>query len=141
MEFKEFLKKTQEEEGYNPMLFEDELEKQQIAQSQVAQQKQQQAAAAGEGSGLSGLIARYFQKANGDAIVAMDGLASDLRQGLSDYLQNKWVTDEYFKGADDKQVLFKDKMHTLLDTRSLPRLQDFLHALGQNCQTTKINAK
>lgn len=139
MEFKEYLKKTREEEGFDPMLFEDELEKQQIAQSQVAAQKQ--AAAETQGAGLSGLLARYFQKANGDAITAMDGFASDLRQGMSDFFQHKWVPEEYFQGHDDKRIQFENKLRDMLDAKTLPRLQEFLHSLGVNLQNTKNNAK
>lgn len=139
MEFKEYLKKTREEEGFDPMLFEDELEKQQIAQSQVAAQKQ--AAAETQGAGLSGLLARYFQKANGDAITAMDGFASDLRQGMSDFFQHKWVPAEYFQGHDDKRIQFENKLRDMLDAKTLPRLQEFLHSLGVNLQNTKNNAK
>lgn len=139
MDFPSF-KKIFEETGDFPKgdYFEDEL-----TQEEINTQANQHAAqeSAGYKNQLEVLLAKYFVKAGDDALTAIDGFAADLKDALSDYLQEKWLKQDYFTGNDNAYNNFRNNARQLLDVKNLPKLQDFLHSLGQAVQSLKINAK
>ena len=138
MDFPTFKKIYEETGTYTPEYFEDELEQQEIA-TQAHQQAE--AESAQYKNQLEALLARYFAKAGDDALTAIDGFASDLKEALSDYLQEKWLKQDYFTGNDNAYNNFRNNARQLLDVKNLPKLQDFMHSLGQAVQSLKINAK
>lgn len=138
MDFLKFKKIYEEQGEYPGEVFEDEME-----QNELDIQSKQAAARESEGfkNQIEVLLAKYFAKAGDDALTAIDGFAADLKDALSDYLQDKWLKQDYFTGNDNAYNNFRNNARQLLDVKNLPKLQDFLHSLGQAVQSLKINAK
>lgn len=138
MDFLKFKKIYEEQGGYSAEVFEDEME-----QNEINTQANQAAAreAAGYKNQIEVLLSKYFAKAGDDALTAIDGFAADLKDALSDFLQDKWLKKDYFTGNDNAYNNFRNNARQLLDVKNLPKLQDFLHSLGQAVQSLKINAK
>lgn len=138
MDFEKFKKIYEEMGGYPEEVFTDELEQEEInRQANQAATKEAQ----GYKNQIEVLLSKYFAKAGDDALTAIDGFAADLKEALSDYLQEKWLKKDYFTGNDNAYNNFKNNARQLLDVKNLPKLQDFLHSLGQAIQSLKINAK
>lgn len=138
MDFLKFKKIYEEQGEYPGEVFEDEME-----QNELDIQSKQAAARESEGfkNQIEVLLSKYFAKAGDDALTAIDGFAADLKDALSDYLQDKWLKQDYFTGNDNAYNNFRNNARQLLDVKNLPKLQDFLHSLGQAVQSLKINAK
>lgn len=138
MDFSNFKKLYEQDGDFKPEFFEDELERQEINT-----QANQEAARESEGykNQLEVLLSKYFAKSGGDALIAIDGFAADLKEAFSDYLQTKWLKQDYFTGDDNALRNFQNNARQLLDVKNLPKLQDFFHKLGQAVQSLKINAK
>ena len=138
MDFHTFKKMYEEDNEFDKDYFEDELEQNELA---IQQKQQQDQESAGFKNQLEVLLSKYFAKAGDEAVTAMDGFASDLKDAISDYLQEKWIKQDYFVGNDNAYNNFRNNMRQLLDVKNLPKLQDYFHTLGQSVQSLKINAK
>lgn len=138
MDFLNYLRNKELNEDYEPEVFEDEFETQQAARNANAAAREE---SAGYKNQLEVLLSKYFVKAGDDGLRALDGFGADLRDALSDYLQTKWVKDDFFTGDDNAKQNFQNAIRQLLDVKNLPKLQDFIHSLGQAVQSLKINAR
>jgi hypothetical protein len=133
MEFKEFYNKAMTE-GTIPESFDDELERQQIAATQASHNSS-------GSNAVEGLISRYFSKSNGDAITALGGFSQDFVDQFWDFIDKRWVPEDYFKGSDDKREKFKLKMLNDVKEGRLKKIQVALNELGVYLQNTKNAAK
>jgi hypothetical protein len=86
------------------------------------------------------LIAKYFQKGNGDSIKSLDGFSNDFVNELSDYINNEWIVPEDFVGRDDALAQFKKKVKDITDAR-VNKIGNAIHDLGVQLQNAKNLAK
>jgi hypothetical protein len=137
MKWKEFLKKVNEDQNYNPEVFEDEItgEVPQTGNTDVSAPAPVQ-----QKSEMGSLIEKYFGKGNNDAIKSLDGFSNDFVNAITDYVNNEWVVPDDFVGRDDALAQFKKKVKDITDAR-VNKIGTAIHDLGVQLQNTKNLAK
>lgn len=137
MDFKDFKKIYEEQNGYGPDYFEDELEQGEEAIQFKQQSDREQSEYENQ---VEVLLSKYFQKGNDNIVAALDGFSADLAEAFRDYIQNKWVSKEYFAGRDNDSVTFSHDISQVLD-KNLPKLSQFFHDLGPALEDIKTRAR
>lgn len=137
MKWKEFLKKVNEDQNYNPEVFEDEItgEVPQTGNTDVSTPAPVQ-----QKSEMGNLIEKYFGKGNNDAIKSLDGFSNDFVNAITDYVNNEWVVPDDFVGRDDALAQFKKKVKDITDAR-VNKIGTAIHDLGVQLQNAKNLAK
>ncbi len=136
MDFKAFKKIYEEQNGYEPDYFEDELE-----QSEEAIQYKQQSdrESAEYKNQIEVLLSKYFSK-GGSAVASLDGFGKDLVEAVRDYIQEKWVQADYFTGRDTDKENFNHDIAEILN-KNLPKLSQFFHDFGPVLEDIKTRAR
>jgi hypothetical protein len=133
MKFKEFLNKVNEDQNYNPEVFEDEVTGNvpEVGNTDVSTPSPVE-----QKSAMGDLIEKYFSKGQSDAIKSLDGFSNDMVNELSNYIEKEWIVPEDFTGRDDALDQFKKKVHALLDAR-INKIGTAIHDLGVQLANTK----
>lgn len=133
MKWMDYLKKVNEDENYNPEVFEDEINgevpevgKTEVSSPEPVQQK----------SAMGDLIEKYFSKGNLDAIKSLDGFANDFVNELTSYINEEWIVPDDFVGRDDALAQFKKKIKDITDAR-VNKIGTSIHDLGVQLANTK----
>jgi hypothetical protein len=137
MKWKEYLNKVNEDQNYNPEVFEDEItgEVPETGSTDVSTPTPVQAK-----SEMGNLIEKYFGKGNNDAIKSLDGFANDFVNEVTEYVNNSWIVPEDFVGRDDALAQFKKKVKDITDAR-VNKIGTAIHDLGVQLQNAKNLAK
>lgn len=137
MKWKEYLNKVNEDQNYNPEVFEDEItgEVPETGSTDVSTPTPVQAK-----SEMGNLIEKYFGKGNNDAIKSLDGFANDFVNEVTEYVNNSWVVPDDFVGRDDALAQFKKKVKDITDAR-VNKIGTAIHDLGVQLQNAKNLAK
>lgn len=137
MKWKEYLNKVNEDQNYNPEVFEDEItgEVPDTGSTDVSTPTPVQAK-----SEMGNLIEKYFGKGNNDAIKSLDGFANDFVNEVTEYVNNSWIVPEDFVGRDDALAQFKKKVKDITDAR-VNKIGTAIHDLGVQLQNAKNLAK
>lgn len=137
MKWKEYLNKVNEDQNYNPEVFEDEItgEVPETGSTDVSTPTPVQAK-----SEMGNLIEKYFGKGNNDAIKSLDGFANDFVNEITEYVNNSWVVPDDFVGRDDALAQFKKKVKDITDAR-VNKIGTAIHDLGVQLQNAKNLAK
>lgn len=137
MKWKEYLNKVNEDQNYNPEVFEDEItgEVPETGSADVSTPTPVQAK-----SEMGNLIEKYFGKGNNDAIKSLDGFANDFVNEVTEYVNNSWVVPDDFVGRDDALAQFKKKVKDITDAR-VNKIGTAIHDLGVQLQNAKNLAK
>jgi hypothetical protein len=137
MKWKEYLNKVNEDQNYNPEVFEDEItgEVPETGSTDVSTPTPVQAK-----SEMGNLIEKYFSKGNNDAIKSLDGFANDFVNEVTEYVNNSWIVPEDFVGRDDALAQFKKKVKDITDAR-VNKIGTAIHDLGVQLQNAKNLAK
>lgn len=133
MKFKEFLNKVNEDQNYNPEVFEDEVTG---SVPEAGNTDVSTPAPVEQKSAMGDLIEKYFSKGQGDAIKSLDGFSNDMVNELSNYIEKEWIVPEDFTGRDDALDQFRKKVHALLDAR-INKIGTSIHDLGVQLANTK----
>lgn len=133
MKFKEFLNKVNEDQNYNPEVFEDEVTGNVPEAGNTGVSTQ---APVEQKSAMGDLIEKYFSKGQGDAIKSLDGFSNDMVNELSNYIEKEWIVPEDFIGRDDALDQFRKKVNALLDAR-INKIGTAIHDLGVQLANTK----
>jgi len=133
MNFAEFRQKVNEDQGFSPEVFEDEIT------GEISVPVETTPAPSSK-SQMGQLIEKYFSKGQGDAIKSLDGFGNDLVNELSDYINDAWIVPEDFVGRDDALAQFKKKVKDITDAR-VNKIGNAIHDLGVQLQNAKNLAK
>lgn len=133
MNFAEFRQKVNEDQGFSPEVFEDEITGEIPAPVETTP-------APSSKSQMGQLIEKYFSKGQGDAIKSLDGFGNDLVNELSDYINDEWIVPEDFVGRYDALAQFKKKVKDITDAR-VNKIGNAIHDLGVQLQNAKNLAK